>query len=249
MTSSAVREHQHLLREEANVTSKRFSKQEVLSRAQEQYNGGRAAIEVEPGATALVVVDMIDEFVAPEWSPFWVPDATEQTPRIAALVDTFHQAELPVIHLAYEVSLHGSNFPRTEWLVPLAAEGFAGMEDVLFQEVRFYGPLQPAAQDFVVLKHCYSGFHGTELDLVLRGLEIKTIVIAGTMTNYCCGATAREAFWHGYGVIFGSDVNSTDDPALQDAELRTLRRGFARVATADEIEAEVLAVAPAGVSA
>jgi nicotinamidase-related amidase len=219
-----------------------FTEDVVLARAQEQYRESRAHIEVESGATALVIVDMLDEFVKPGWSPFWVPDATRQAPRIRELVDAFHEADMPVIHLGYEVSLRGLNFPRTEWIVPIA-DGFAGFEHDLFQKVSFYGPLQPDPQDLVILKHCYSGFHGTELDLVLRGLGIRTLVITGTMSNYCCGATAREAFWHGYGVIFGSDVTSSDDDELHEAELRTLRRGFARIATADEILADVRATA------
>jgi nicotinamidase-related amidase len=217
-----------------------FTEDTVLATARSQYEQGRASMEVEAGTTALVIVDMLDEFVKPGWSPFWVPDATRQAPRIRELIDAFHEADMPVIHLGYEVSLRGLNFPRTEWLVPIA-DGFAGFEHDLFQTVSFYGPLKPDPQDLVILKHCYSGFHGTELDLVLRSLGIRTLVITGTMSNYCCGATAREAFWHGYGVIFGSDVTSSDDDELHDAELRTLRRGFARIATADEIEAEVRA--------
>jgi nicotinamidase-related amidase len=217
-----------------------FSEDVVRARAQEQYRNGRAKTEIEIGATALVVIDMLDEFVKPEWSPFWVPEATRQVPRIRGLIDAFHEADMPVIHLGYEVSLRGLNFPTTEWVVPIA-EGFAGFEHDLFQRVSFYGPLQPDAQDLVILKHCYSGFHGTELDLVLRSLGVRTLVIAGTMSNYCCGATAREAFWHGYGVIFGSDVNSSDDDELHEAELRTLRRGFARIATAEEILSDLRA--------
>lgn len=225
-----------------------FSEEFVLARAREQYDAGRAQVELEPGATALVVVDMVDEFVKPEWCPFWVPEATRQVPRIEALIDAFHEAGLPVIHLAYEVTLRGLNFPTTEWLVPIA-QGFEGLEHELFQKVSFYGPLQPAEQDLVVLKHCYSGFHSTELDLVLKSLGVKTIVIAGTMSNYCCGATAREGFWHGYGVIFGSDVTSSDDPELHEAEVRTLRRGYARIMTSEEIVAGLAALAPVAATA
>jgi len=36
-------------------------------------------------------------------------------------------------------------------------------------------------------------------------------------------------------VVFGSDVNSTDDPQIQEAELKTLRRGIALVLAKDEI--------------
>jgi nicotinamidase-related amidase len=227
------------------MSGEKLTESAVLARAQQQYDHGRAQIEIEPDATALLVIDMIDEFVKPNWCPFWVPEATRQVPRIAALIDEFRGAGMPVIHLAYEIGLHGANFPRPEWIVPIA-EGFAGFEDTIMKSVAFYGPLQPQPEDYVVLKHCYSGFHGTELDLVLRGLNIRTLVISGTMSNYCCGATAREAFWHGYGVVFGSDVTSSDDDELHEAELRTLRRGFARIASCDEIVAEVRAAAAAG---
>jgi nicotinamidase-related amidase len=220
-----------------------FTEQIVLERAREQYASGRAQVEIEPGATALLVIDMVDEFVKPEWCPFWVPEATRQVPRIRSVIDAFHAAELPVVHLAYETTLRGLNFPTTEWVVPIS-QGFEGLEDELFQKVSFYGPLQPEDPDLVVLKHCYSGFHGTELDLVLKSLGAKTLVIAGTMSNYCCGATAREAFWHGYGVIFGSDITSSDDDALHEAELKTLRRGFARIMSAEEILAGLAAAAP-----
>jgi nicotinamidase-related amidase len=225
-----------------------FSEQAIVAHAREQYESGRARIEIEPGATALVVVDMVDEFVKPEWCPFWVPEATRQVPRIKAVIDTFREASLPVIHLAYETTLRGLNFPTTEWVVPIS-EGFEGLEQELFQRVAFYGPLQPEGDDLVVLKHCYSGFHGTELDLVLRSLGVKTVVIAGTMSNYCCGATAREAFWHGYGVVFGSDITSSDDDELHEAELKTLRRGYARIMSAEEIIDGVRAAAPAATAA
>jgi nicotinamidase-related amidase len=211
-----------------------FSEEWVLERARQQYTDGRAQMEIEPGRTALLVVDMIDEFVKPNWSPYWIPDATRQVPTIRRVIEAFHAAELPVIFLAYEVGVQGRNFPITETLVPIG-EDVANYASSILQEVAIFEDLAPEERDLVVLKHCYSGFHGTELDLVLRGLDISTLVISGTMTNYCCGATAREAFWHGYKVLFGSDINSTDDPQLHDAELQTLRRGFARIMSSDDI--------------
>jgi nicotinamidase-related amidase len=211
-----------------------FSEEWVLERARQQYTDGRARMEIEPGRTALLVVDMIDEFVEPNWSPYWIPEATRQVPTIRRVIEAFHAAELPVIFLAYEVGVQGRNFPITETLVPIG-EDVANYASSILQEVAIFEGLAPQEQDLVVLKHCYSGFHGTELDLVLRGLDVSTVVISGTMTNYCCGATAREAFWHGYKVVFGSDINSTDDPQLHDAELQTLRRGFARIMSSDEI--------------
>jgi nicotinamidase-related amidase len=111
--------------------------------------------------------------------------------------------------------------------------------------VAIWHELRPKDGDLVILKHSYSGFHQTPLEGVLRSLGASTVVITGTMTNFCCGATAREAFWRGFDVVFAADCNSTDDERLQEAELATLRRGFARIAAADEIIAAIGAASPA----
>ncbi len=217
-----------------------FTEEWILAEARRQYDEGRAEIDVDPGRTALIVVDMIDEFVKPHWCPYWVPDATRQVPKIRALVDAFHEARLRVIYTAYELGLRGLNAPAADALIPggQLARAFAGE---ILQRVSIYEPLAPGPDDLVVLKHVYGGFTGTELDLVLKSLGATTIAICGTMSNFCCGATAREGFWHGYRVIFGSDVTSTTDARLHEAELRTLRRGFARVMTGEEIAAAVRA--------
>ena len=46
-------------------------------------------------------------------------------------------------------------------------------------------------------------------------------------------------FFRDYKVIFGSDLNATDSQELHEAELKTLRRGYARVISVDEIMVEL----------
>ena len=53
--------------------------------------------------------------------------------------------------------------------------------------------------------------------------------------NFCCGMTARQAYERGFKVVFGSDITSTDDPQLQEPELKVLRKGFAKVLSLAEI--------------
>jgi|GEM_PF-6648455 len=55
------------------------------------------------------------------------------------------------------------------------------------------------------------------------------------MTNYCCGPTARQGYERSFKVIFGSDVTATDDPEMQENELKIMRRGFAKVISGDQI--------------
>lgn len=102
-------------------------------------------------------------------------------------------------------------------------------------EVKFPPELIPAPEELVLLKPSYGAFHDTPLNTILHNLGCDTVIITGTMTNLCCGMTARQAYERGYKVIFGSDVTATNSPELQEAELQTLRYGFARVMTAGEI--------------
>lgn len=215
-----------------------FTAADIAANAAQQYRSGQADMQVVAGHTALLIIDMIDEFVRPHWTPYWIPDATRQAPTIRTVRDAFRAAGAPVIYLAYEVGLHGLNFPRTETRVPIGTgvDDYAGE---ILQQVAIWPELSPGDNDLVILKHSYSGFHQTPLEGVLRSAGASTVVITGTMTNYCCGATAREAFWRGFDVVFGADCNSTDDPGLHEAELATLRRGFARIATAAEIVAAI----------
>lgn len=219
-----------------------FTEEMIMANAAFAYAKGEADMGVVAGKTALLVIDMIDEFVRPGWTPYWIPEATRQAPLIREVRDAFHDAGAPVVYLAYDVGLRGLDFPATETKVPIGTgvDAYAGQ---ILTEVSIWHELAPGPDDLVVLKHNYSGFHGTPLETVLRSLGASTVVITGTMTNYCCGATAREAFWRGFDVVFASDCNSTDDAGLHDAELATLRRGYARIMAAHEI---IAALAPSG---
>jgi len=215
-----------------------FTEDWILEQAKRDYEAGEADVPLRVGSCALLVVDMLDEFVKPEWSPYWVPDATRQAAKIRALQDACRGLGVPVVNIGYETMLQGLDGPGPMHNVPIggAILPFLGK---LFLRPAFYEEVAPQPGDLVILKHAYSSFHGTPLETVLHNMSVDTVIIAGTMTNYCCGATAREAFWHGFHVVFGSDVTSSDDEECHRVELKTLRRGFARILASSEIVAEL----------
>ena len=63
----------------------------------------------------------------------------------------------------------------------------------------------------MIKKHRYSGFFGTDLDIILREWGIDTVIISGTTTENCCHATARDAMFRNYRVVFLSDATATYD--------------------------------------
>ena len=106
-----------------------------------------------------------------------------------------------------------------------------------FRHGRIWHELDLRGEDIVIHKPSYGAFYDTPLETILRNLCRDTIIISGTLTNFCCGTTARQGYERGFHVVVGSDITATDDPAMHETELCVLRKGFARVMTIEEIDA------------
>jgi nicotinamidase-related amidase len=106
-----------------------------------------------------------------------------------------------------------------------------------FRDGCIWYELAPQAADIVIYKPSYGAFYDTPLQTILQNLERDTIIITGALTNFCCGMTARQGYERGFQVVFASDLTATDDPELQEAELAVMRKGFARVMSAEDISA------------
>jgi nicotinamidase-related amidase len=66
--------------------------------------------------------------------------------------------------------------------------------------------LGPKPGDFVITKHQWGAFYGTELDLQFRRRGISTMVLCGISTNIGVESTARFAYEYGYNQIFVEDA-------------------------------------------
>jgi nicotinamidase-related amidase len=81
----------------------------------------------------------------------------------------------------------------------------------------------PQPGDVVVKKWRSSAFVGTNLDMVLRCNDIKSIVVTGDVTQGCVESTARDAAFHDYYVVVLEDCVATYDRDLHEASLKVLR--------------------------
>lgn len=66
--------------------------------------------------------------------------------------------------------------------------------------------VRPEPGEPVIDKHRWSSFFATELDLLLRGLDIKTLIIGGFVTDGCVLNTVYDAFFRDYQVILVKDM-------------------------------------------
>jgi nicotinamidase-related amidase len=71
--------------------------------------------------------------------------------------------------------------------------------------------------DLVSTHNRVSTFHGTELDVVLRGAGIDTVILAGVATNLAVESSARAAADLGHRVLVVEDACSTVSQTVHDA--------------------------------
>lgn len=75
------------------------------------------------------------------------------------------------------------------------------------------------AGEVVIDKPGYSAFHQTELDQILRGSAIQTLIVCGVTTEVCVHSTVRAATDLGYHCITVSDACAASEPQLQQPAL------------------------------
>ena len=217
------------------MTESRYTEEQVLNLARRAYKEGNANFDVVPEKCALLVIDMQDEFVKPHWTPDWVPEATRQVPQIKRLIEYCREKGIPVIFTVYSKTHNYLDRPKTGPLMPGRYSELKIDRSSFFVEGHVWHELAPRDDELVIHKPSYGAFYDTPLETILQNRGKDTVIICGTLTNYCCGMTARQAYERSFKVVFGSDVTSTDDPDMQEPELKVLRKGFAKVLTADEI--------------
>ena len=175
--------------------------------------------------TALIVVDMVRDFTDPAGKVFY-PQNREILPRIAGLVERCRKKGKLIIFLRH-CNRAGKIDEKAAGMRPNCLEGTEGDE------------IDPAlrvdpARDYVIKKRRYSGFFGTDLDLVLRENHIKNTVIVGTKTNCCIRATVTDAFNLNYLPIVIRECVATNSDTVNQVHLEDIRKYLGKVVGIDE---------------
>ncbi len=174
-----------------------------------------------PSRTALLVIDVQKDFCHPQGKlgsrpGFNRSGLDEVLAGIDRLAVEARTRRIPVIwlqaiydrkYLAGPALLRRDGVPEAE---DLCLEGSWGAELML----------APDPADPIVVKHRYSGFHGTGLAEVLRAQGRDSVVLTGVTTNTCVMASALDASFLGLFPIIPSDC--VWSPAV-DAHVLILR--------------------------
>jgi len=178
-------------------------------------------VSVDPATTALVVIDMQNDFVKRGGS-VPVPDAEATLPAIRALLDLARTRRMRIV---YSQDTHCWGDPEWDIWPEHCREGSWGWEIV--------AELAPGAEDTVLRKVRYDAFFGTSLDHLLRLWGVGTLIICGTLANMGVQYTAASAALRWYHVVIPRDAISALEPFDLESSLRQTAFVFAgRVTTA-----------------
>ena len=153
---------------------------------------------------ALVNVDMQVAFV--EGTPLSAPRGRDLVDVLNPLIKVCRQAGLMVIHTRHVTRQDGSNLGSMGDLIDAVRDGYI-MEGS--STVELHPDVDVQSTDIILDKPRYGAFTGTDLDNILRGNGIDSIIISGICTNICCETTAREAGMRDYRVFFMEDGTET----------------------------------------
>lgn len=185
------------------------------------------AERVDPAATALLVIDVQNNFCHPQGYHGRAGSDLSMMPamaeRVGALVAAARRAGTFIIWVraTYDLVHQGA---------ALAEQMAKGGRDPLrcaegSWEAEWLEPLAPdtaAPNEVVITKHRYSAFWDTEIDLYLRSNGIRSVVLTGVVTSGCVDSTARDAFFRNYRVVLAEDACADNAKARHDASLGKL---------------------------
>ncbi|WP_309084910.1 isochorismatase family cysteine hydrolase [Chelativorans sp.] len=175
---------------------------------------------LDPARAAVVVVDMINEFCTPGGNMV-LPGAERLLPQQRALIAAARDRQMPVI---FVIDSHRRNMRRDrEWLkrTPHCAENTWATEII--------AGLEPREDDLRVMKHRYSAFFQTDLDLLLKDMQISQLVVFGVVTNICVRSTVHDAFFQGYEVVVPHDACAGTGPREHVSSLYDIATHFGTV--------------------
>jgi nicotinamidase-related amidase len=191
-----------------NLYPNSFSATEQVAMSLADASKSPASNTPDREKSCLLIIDMIN--------PFSFPDATKMFPtvvivagHIAKLKRRAQAAGVPAIYV-------NDNFGK--WQHDLRTL----VESCLHEECPgrpVTEALEPDKEDYFVLKPKHSGFFATPLELLLRFLDVRRLIVTGVSGDNCVLYTAADAYMRDFAISVPRDCIASLDPQSNEYAL------------------------------
>jgi len=188
---------------------------------------------IEPARTALVVIDVQDDFAAPDGAMGRLGlDFSGLPLALAHVHEAIAAARQAGATLAFVRVLTTPESDSRALRLLTQRKGYPAESLAICREGTpgaGYYQVSPRPGDIEVGKRLYSAFAGTRFDADLRERGIDTLVVVGLTTDCCVDSTVRDAFHRDYNVFVVADACDAYDAAVHASSLRALQSHCALV--------------------
>lgn len=200
---------------------------------------GDRVFTCEPKRTALLVIDMQQDFFGP---PDEDDPMRDVIPRIARLMAMARSLGCTLVHTRESYS------PDLSDVTPFRKSlGYVGRDGPLGRFLvrgergcKFVDEVRPLAHEVVIDKAGFSGFLGGELQRALAAAQVDQLILCGVTTQCCVHSTLRHAVDLGYWCLTVADCCAAETAELHEAALSIIAGEgnlFGWVADLSDIEA------------
>ncbi|MEA2206180.1 MAG: hypothetical protein QOE77_2956 [Blastocatellia bacterium] len=190
----------------------------------------------DKSAVALLLIDVINDMEF-EGGAQLLEHALPMADNIAALKKRAQKHAIPVVYINDNFGKWQSDFKKT--LEHVLQDGCRGKPVA--------EKLQPAKDDYFVLKPKHSGFFSTTLEILLEYLEVKTLILTGIAGNNCVLFTANDAYMRDFHLVVPADCVVSIEVEENEYALKQIQKVLkADISPATEIDFERLKLEAAG---
>lgn len=207
-------------------------------------------VPIDPAHAALLFIDVQNYTARPDGGEYASLDAAEKAARYGWFFRTLRDTALPNMQrlkaacrgarievmytviealtrdgrdLSLDYRISGLFVPHGSWDAQVLAE------------------IAPAEDEIVLPKTSSSVFISTNIDYVLRNLGVRSLILAGMLTDQCVDSAVRDACDLGYLVTVATDACVTLSAERHEWSLRN-NRGYCRQVTTAALLAEIAAL-------
>lgn len=189
---------------------------------------------VEPSKTAIVVVDVQNDFCHPEGNSAQNGSDVSAALAILPQMQRFLEAGREFgARIVFVQKVHEDCTDSEAWLA--RGDGKPGTSCRKGSWGADFIGVAPQPGEAVVASHRYSAFVNSRLDTVLRTYKIENLIMTGVASNVCVESTARHGYMLDYNIVFLSDCTASYAQDVHEMTLHNIGKHFGVVAASTDV--------------
>ena len=204
-------------------------------------------VEIDPAHAALLFIDVQNYCAGPDGGEYAQLDPAARDARYGWFFRTMRDSAVPNMQRLQAACRGGGIEVLYTTMENLTRDGRDRSLDYKISGLnvpkgswdgRVIDAIAPAEDEIVLPKTSSSVFISTNIDYVLRNLGVRSLIVAGVLTDQCIDSAVRDACDLGYLVTVPTDACATLTQERHDWSLRNAR-GYARQCATAALVAEI----------